>query len=101
MFKNLNVWHYLVVAFCFVVEVMTIRFLWLWFLTPIGVPAIGFFHVIGLILLKTLFMPDSFGVVAFTKKLEGEGQSPARMLEEMLPPTVLILSVGFLLHFFI
>ena len=63
---------------------------WGWFIVPLGLPEIGFFHAWGLVVIPSLFIP-----AANIGSEDGEGLSKA------LAPLIkiaLILPMGFILH---
>lgn len=49
----------LVTGFVFLINVWTVMFLWNWFVAPLGMAEIGFFHALGLILVLTYLLKDS------------------------------------------
>jgi hypothetical protein len=74
---------------------LILSFLWLWFLVPIGVPAIGAVHGAGIALLAGMFL------TSVQKKQEQKGRHPAAVLfEDIVATPLLILALGAIVHAF-
>lgn len=81
-------------------QVYTFSYLWLWFIVPLGMPAIGLLHAWGILILKNIMFyrqiePKKTDLsLAETRKKLVEG------LQTMFAVPFIALAVGYIAHYF-
>lgn len=86
------------VLFIISIQAWTLMALWKWFVTPFGVPVLGYFHALGLTLLSTYFQKDTLAVIINSEK------SPEKAFEigmTITGMTLMCLILGWFISFLV
>ena len=67
----------------------TLSWLWFWFIVPLGVPAIGVAHSIGIV-----------GLVGFLTKQYNKTEETSEALSFAIIAPLMALSIGYIVHLF-